>query len=97
MFSFSYMCVSPEGITSGCYSPCRVLCWLVRHLISQSHCTQKTASPHTPLPGQASASFHLKNVFFFFFLLCSAKQPGRVGVYKDVVSWRERNAQPYRT
>lgn len=68
MFSFSYMCVSPEGITSGCYSPCRVLCWLVRHLISQSHCTQKTASPHTPLPGQASASFHLKNVFFFFFL-----------------------------
>ena len=64
MFSFSYKCVSPGGVTSGCYSPCRVLCWVVKHLVSLSHCTQKTAHLYAPLPGQALAPFHLKNVFF---------------------------------
>lgn len=64
------------GLTSGCYSPCRVLCWLVKHLASLSHCTQKTAHPYSHLPGQALAPFHLKNVFLLLLFSMSAARKG---------------------
>lgn len=73
---FSYVCVSPGGLTTGCYRPCRMLCWLVKHLVSLNHCTWKAAHPYAPLPVQASAPFHLKNVFLLLLFSVRAVRKG---------------------